>query len=241
MDIATKRYGLALVVIIVLALMLMPWSLLPLWICLPLGGAAIGGASTPRKRKPSLAELEGKTRQMEAESLLTPESRYADNEAWIAATDKLLNPPTYNGQEWSEIDEYGRIIASTMGIPAAMMGALPGVGVSAERSWTTPTTSVHDSRQMGYVDGVKHGDYTYGPLDPTRNTSLLLGGVRRNAGYVDGHWPTCVDEMGHDLHPNGYCTRCGLISDTRTAMGKLDTAAWVNLISLPVNEWIHYP
>lgn len=36
-----------------------------------------------RKHKPTLAELEAKSRQMEEEALLTPESIWADNEKWI--------------------------------------------------------------------------------------------------------------------------------------------------------------
>lgn len=45
------------------------------------------------KHKPTLAELEAKSRQMEEEALLTPESVWADNEKWIQETDRILNPP----------------------------------------------------------------------------------------------------------------------------------------------------
>ena len=44
--------------------------------------------------RPTLAELEAKSRQMEIEMLLTPQSRIDDTDRWIAKTDAILNPPS---------------------------------------------------------------------------------------------------------------------------------------------------
>jgi hypothetical protein len=45
-----------------------------------------------QKRGSRLAELEAKSRRMEAEALLTTESRIDELDRWITETDRILNP-----------------------------------------------------------------------------------------------------------------------------------------------------